>query len=113
MQINDSNVTLMVNDMDIAVNFYQNIGLELKQRWENHYAMLTAGNMTIGLHPADGGTTGSGAASVGFFIDDIAEAKAMLDKHNISYKEDDGKSGHYLNFRDTDGNNLYFVKPGW
>jgi catechol 2,3-dioxygenase-like lactoylglutathione lyase family enzyme len=113
LEIKDSNVTLMITDMDKAINFYETIGLTLKQRWDNHYAMLTAGSLTIGLHPADGSPTGSGAASIGFFIDNIDDARNILDNAAIKYKEEDGKSGHYLHFQDMDGNQLYFVKPGW
>jgi len=47
--------------MDAAIRFYEQIGLTLKQRWENHYAMVTTEGITIGLHPADGGETGSGS----------------------------------------------------
>ena len=49
-----------------------------------------------------------------FMIDKIAAAKKMLDKHKIKYKaENDGKSGLYLHFKDTDGTILYFVEPKW
>src|SRR4051812_41946753 len=111
IQIKDSNVTLMVANMDKAITFYEAIGLNLKQRWEDNYAMLNAGSLTIGLHPSHGEATGSGMSSIGLFVDDIAGAKSVLDAANISYKEDIGKSGHYLNFTDLDGNLLYFVKP--
>jgi catechol 2,3-dioxygenase-like lactoylglutathione lyase family enzyme len=113
IKINDSNVTLMITDMSAAIKFYESLGLTLVQRWDDHYAMMTAGKLTIGLHPADGGPTGSGASSIGFFIDNIDDARAVLDVIKTPYKEEDGKSGHYLNFEDPWGNHLYFVKPGW
>ena len=53
------------------------------------------------------------ALSVGFIVDAIGDAKALLDAKNIIYKEDDGKSGHYLHFRDPDNTVLYFVQPKW
>jgi predicted enzyme related to lactoylglutathione lyase len=112
MKISESNVTIMVKDMDSTIRFYENIGLTLKQRWENHYAMLSAEGITIGVHPG-GENTGSGSVSVGFMVDDIKDAKALLDGHKISYKEDAGKSGHYLHFTDPDNTVLYFVEPAW
>jgi len=112
-RITESNVTIMVKNMDVAIRFYEQIGLTLKQRWDNHYAMVTTEGITIGLHPADGGETGSGSLSVGFIVDAIGDAKALLDANNIIYKEDDGKSGHYLHFRDPDNTVLYFVQPKW
>jgi len=51
MAIKDSNVTIMVKDMDASISFYESIGLVIKQRWANHYAQLTAPGITIGLHP--------------------------------------------------------------
>jgi len=113
IQIKESNVTIMVKDMDNAILFYEHIGLTLKQRWDNHYAMLTAEGITIGLHPGGNDEAGSGTVSVGFMIDDINEAKMLLDDFKIPYKEDDGKSGHYLHFSDPDNTLLYFVLPKW
>jgi catechol 2,3-dioxygenase-like lactoylglutathione lyase family enzyme len=113
LKITESNVTIMVKDMDKAIRFYEQIGLTLKQRWENHYAMVTTEGITIGLHPAEAGETGSGSVSVGFMVDSIEAAKTMLDALHISCKEDDGKSGHFLHFRDPDNTILYFVQPKW
>src|SRR5579872_5308941 len=98
LHITESNVTIMVNNMDKAIQFYEQIGLTLKQRWENHYAMISAEGITIGLHPTDGSDNHSGTVSIGFMVDDIGEPKALLDANNITYKEDDGKSGTYLHF---------------
>ena len=115
MRITGSNVTIMVADMDRSINFYKVLGLHLKQRWENYYAMMEAPGITIGIHPADGGVTGSGAASIGFFIDKCENGKAVLDANNNAYNEegDDGSSGLYLHFKDPDGNIVYFVEPRW
>jgi catechol 2,3-dioxygenase-like lactoylglutathione lyase family enzyme len=117
--ITGSNITIMVKDMDKSIQFYQNIGLELKQRWDNHYAMLTAGGMTIGLHPSDdskhgGGSLSSGSTSIGFFVPDIKEVEKMLDGLKIKHESiDDGESGIYCHFTDLDGTVLYFVQPKW
>ncbi|MGZ4056315.1 MAG: VOC family protein [Bacteroidia bacterium] len=114
IQINESNVTIMVKDMDKAISFYESIGLTLKNRWGNHYAMLTAAGITIGIHPSDEDDNNSGSVSIGFMISDINEAKATLEKANIKYDfQDDGKSGDYLHFKDLDGTILYYVKPKW
>jgi hypothetical protein len=103
----------MVKDMDKAIGFYEQIGLTIKQRWENHYAMLTTEGITIGLHPTDSDETSSGTISIGFMIEHIAEAKALLEANNIPYKDEEGSSGHYLHFRDPDNTIVYFVEPRW
>ena len=114
MHIKGSNVTIMVRDMDRAIDFYLNIGLSLKQRWDNHYAMLEAEGITIGIHPSENENTNSGSLSVGFMIESCDEAKKMLNNIHINYKEEnDGKSGIYLHFQDPDGTKLYFVEPMW
>jgi len=114
MTITGSNVTIMVKDMDRAISFYQSIGLTLQQRWGDHYAMVSAEGITIGIHPSDADTTSSGTVSIGFMIKEIGAAKAMLDANKIAYHaEDDGKSGLYVHFRDPDNTVLYFVQPKW
>ena len=109
--INDTNVTIMVKDMDKAVGFYESIGLSVKQRWDNHYAMMSAPGITIGLHPSDDTGTNSGTVSIGFMIDDIEEIKILLTSNNIAFTlQEDGKSGTYFHFKDPFGTILYFVK---
>ncbi len=112
--ITGSNVTIMVKDMDASIKFYEQIGLTLKQRWDNHYAMVEATGITIGIHPSHGGESSSGSVSIGFMIANIDEAKDLLSANNIPFKsEDDGKSGLYVHFKDPDNTVLYFVKPKW
>ena len=113
--IQDTNVTIMTRDMDAAIAFYEKIGFTMKQRWDNHYAMMTAAGLTIGLHPtdADAAATGSGSLSIGLMVDDIADAKALLDDLSIAYKAEDGGSGKYVHFKDGDGTVIYYVQPGW
>ncbi len=113
IKIASTNVTIMVKDMDKAISFYESIGLTLKQRWGDNYAMVETTGLTIGIHPGGDDHSGSGTISIGFMIDDINEAKALLEKNNITATFDEGKSGTYLNFKDPDGTALYFVQPKW
>jgi len=114
LNITGTNVTIMVKSMDTAIAFYQTIGLTLKQRWGNHYAMVETAGLTIGIHPGGDETAGSGTVSIGFMTPDIKEAKTLLENNYIAatYQED-GKSGIYLHFKDPDGTALYFVQPKW
>src|SRR5580765_219463 len=109
MTIKETNVTIMVKDMDKSISFYESIGLKLQQRWDNHYAMVSAPGITIGIHPGGTDASGSGTVSIGFMIDNFDEVKALLDSQKITYKNDDGKSGTYAHFKDPDGTVLYFV----
>lgn len=115
LKINSTNVTIMVKDMDRSIQFYESIGLTLKQRWDNHYAMVETAGLTIGIHPGGDDNSNSGSISIGFMIEDINEAKTLLEKNILSADAaiDDGKSGIYINFKDPDGTALYFVQPKW
>jgi predicted enzyme related to lactoylglutathione lyase len=108
--IKETDITIMVSDMDNAIAFYQKIGLTLKERWGNHYARVVTTGITIGLHPAGNATGGSGTVSIGFLIDDINEAKTLLDQNQIAYKAEEGKSGKFTHFKDLDGTVLYFMQ---
>lgn len=110
MKIIQSNVTLMVKNLDKALDFYLALGLTLKNRWGDHYAMVEAPGVIIGLHPSDG-ETGMDSASIGFMIDDLKEAQELLTKLSVKFEAANGKSGAYLHFADRDGNRLYFTKP--
>jgi predicted enzyme related to lactoylglutathione lyase len=113
LKIKDSNVTVMVSDMDKSIDFYQKIGLTLKQRWDNHYAMVTASGITLGIHPKKNDIEANTQISIGFMVDDINEPKAVLEENNIEHQYFDSKEGLYLNFRDPDGTYLYFTQPKW
>lgn len=113
IKINESNVTRMVKDLNTSIRFYESIGIKLKQKWNDHYAMIGTTGITIGLHPSARKKLGSGTLSVGFMIDSLQEAIRILENTGISYNLDDGKSGKYIHFKDPDGTILYFVEPKW
>jgi predicted enzyme related to lactoylglutathione lyase len=113
VNITSTNVTIMVKDFDRSIRFYESIGLTLKQRWDDHYAMVETTGLTIGIHPGGDDHSGSGTVSIGFMIEDINDAKLLLQENNITAKSDDGGSGIYLHFKDPDGTILYFVQPKW
>jgi catechol 2,3-dioxygenase-like lactoylglutathione lyase family enzyme len=113
MTINESNVTIMVKNLDESIMFYKSIGLTLKNRWENDYAMVESTGITIGLHPTNKKKLGSGSVSIGFMVNSLVKAKVMLEKNHITCRFVDGKSGKYIHFDDLDGTDLYFVDPKW
>ena len=115
MNIKQANVTVNVKDMDQAVSFYQSIGLELKNRWGNFYAQLTAPGITIGLHPTGNENIkgNSGNVSIGFTTEDINETRSSLEKLSINFSERSEEGGQFLNFSDPDGTALYFIKSKW
>ena len=113
MTITETNVTVMVKDMDKAIAFYQMLGLTIKQRWDNHYAQLMTKDIIIGIHPAKEGMTPSAQVSIGFMIDNIEEAKTLLQSQHVPFGYHDDKSGLTVDFKDPDGTTLYFMQPKW
>lgn len=115
MKILESNVTIMVKDMDKSISFYQSVGLILKNRWANYYAQLTAPGVVIGLHPKkeNDANNNSDNISIGFTVDDFADAKSCLDTLNINSQTRKEEGGDFLHFNDPDMTALYFIKPKW
>src|SRR5438552_11074636 len=114
MSIKDSNVTIMVKDMDKSIAFYQSIGFTIKNRWGNNYAQLSAPGIVIGLHPTNGtSSTGSGNISIGFTTDNFEETKSLLTTLSLTPESREEEGGQFLHFIDPDGTMLYFIKPKW
>jgi len=100
----------MVQDMDKSIDFYKNIGLELKQRWDNHYAQVEAPGVVIGLHPAKEASTATNSISIGFGVDSLDEVKTRLQQLGIAYETAEDKAGKYAHFSDPDKTLLYFME---
>ena len=111
MPIKDSNVTIMVKDMDKSVTFYQSLGFIIKQRWDNHYAQLAAPGITIGIHPTNDIISNSGSVSIGFTTDNFEETKNQLSSLAIQTQLREEEGGKFIHFSDPDGTMLYFIKP--
>jgi catechol 2,3-dioxygenase-like lactoylglutathione lyase family enzyme len=113
MTINESNVTINVKDLNKSILFYEAIGFQVKQRWGDHYAQLTAPGITVGLHPTEEINLkgNSGNVSIGFTTDHFEAAKSRLSKQQIAVTERQEEGGQFLHFNDLDGTSLYFIKP--
>jgi predicted enzyme related to lactoylglutathione lyase len=109
--IHTSNVTVMVQNMDRAINFYvEGLGLTLKQRWGDHYAQVAAPGLVIGLHPTDKAVETQNSVSLGFGVEKIEEAEARLKALGIAFNHAEGKGGKFASFIDPDGTPLYFME---
>jgi|SRR4051812_8407585 catechol 2,3-dioxygenase-like lactoylglutathione lyase family enzyme len=115
MKIKESNITINVKDLNKSISFYQSLGLDLKNRWGNYYAIVTAPGIVIGLHPNSDGNlaSDSGNVSIGFTTDNIEETKSELEKLSIKITERQEEGGQFIHFIDPDGTAIYFIKPKW
>jgi len=112
--IKEANVTLIVSDMERAVQFYvDKLGLKLKARYGNEFAQVQCPGLTVALHPSNERlrTGKSESMSVGFGVEDLGEAIQALRSKGIVFRRivDDGpvKLAH---FKDPDGNPLYLAQ---
>ena len=110
------NATVYVSNMDQAVRFYTEVlGLELTNRFGNHWATVRAGkSLVIGLHPwkeptPAPGTRGSVQIGLVLSPDTPIEAfAARLRTHNVEVGEIiKSEAGNYIAFADPDGNPIY------
>jgi len=89
------------------------IGFNIKQRWDNHYAQLTAPGITLGIHPTNDNIANSGNVSIGFTTDNFEETKNQLSILAIQTQLREEEGGKFIHFSDPDGTALYFIKPKW
>jgi catechol 2,3-dioxygenase-like lactoylglutathione lyase family enzyme len=105
--------TIFVTDMNRSIRFYTEIlGLQLAQRFGDHFAQVQAGELVIGLHPASAQSPSgrNGSITIGFtFSTPIEEAVSTLQQKGVRFQgpiiqDNAGKAAY---FEDPDGNTLY------
>jgi predicted enzyme related to lactoylglutathione lyase len=110
------NVTLMVADMDRAVDFYSRaLQLTLGSRYGNEWAQVAGPGLTIGLHPQREPTSATAGTnmSIGFQVKDLNAAVAELRQRGVAIDEAairDGGVDRIVNFSDPDGTPLYLIQ---
>ena len=114
--ISGGTATVYVSNMDSAIRFYSEVlGLELTNRFGNHWATVKAGEtLLIGLHPWSAkhprpGTTGS--VQIGLVLsrdESIEQLAARLRKHGVDVSDIiKSEEANYVFFTDPDGNPIY------
>ena len=96
--------------MDKSIDFYTGLGLTLKQRWGEHYAIVTAPGISIGLHPAKQITKRTEDMSIGFGVDQVKDVEHRLKELGIGFRNSEDKSGIYAHLNDPDGTPIYFME---
>jgi predicted enzyme related to lactoylglutathione lyase len=84
-EYSESQVTLMVPDLDEAVSFYTTmLGLSLKARYGKEFAVLEAPGLTIGLHPQTK-QPGSPPMSIGLGVESLEAAMQKLAARGVKF----------------------------
>ena len=110
--IQSANVTVMVSDLDAAINFYvDTLGFTLVNRFGEHWADIEGPGIAIGLHPTDKPIAAGTNLQIGLRVQNLAKSVAMLEEKGVEFQNQDEAQVRLASFQDPDGNTLYLVEP--
>ncbi len=111
--IASTSVTVMVDDLDRAVDFYVSVlGLRLAGRDGGFHASVDATGVAISLHPRrEAMPAGPGNLSIGFLVDHLDEAVGELAARSVSFSRQENDVNRFAFFVDPDGTPLYLYEP--
>jgi catechol 2,3-dioxygenase-like lactoylglutathione lyase family enzyme len=112
-QYNVSFVTIIVSDMQRSIDFYtKELGLPLKTRYGDEFAVVEAPGVTIGLHPAKEGGAKPGSLSIGLGVDDVAASRQQLVERGVTFNGDivSDPPMRFAFLRDPDGVEVYLAE---
>ena len=114
LKLLECNVTLMVTDMDKAIEFYTGIlGFKLKNRYGDHWAGIEGPNLSIGLHPMGDKIRAGDNFQIALRVENLDKAISELSIKGIHFKIQDDTQLKLAFFNDPDGNVLYLTQtPG-
>ena len=79
-------VNVMVSNMDNAIEFYSvKLGLELINRYGDHYAEIQAPGLMIGLHPTSEKISVGNNLSIGFGVINFDKTIEILNEKGIEF----------------------------
>ncbi len=111
-EIQSANVTIMVTNMDTAINFYtETLGLTLKNRHGDHWADIEGPGIAIGLHPTDKDIYRADNLQIGLKVPNLDKAISELEQKGIQFKINNDDQVRLAFFTDPDNNTLYLVQP--
>lgn len=102
-------VNVMVSNMDRAIDFYHGkLGLELLNRYGDHYAEIQAPDLLIGLHPDSDKTVYGNNLSIGFGVFEFDQTIKNLESKGVVFKISEEGWIRLAYFSDPD-NNQHFL----
>lgn len=113
-RFNESMVTIIVADMERSIDFYTNrLGLPLKTRYGNEFAIVEAPGVAIALHPApNNAPVKEGSLSIGLGVDSVESSMKQLAQRGIAFAGDivTDPPMRFAFFKDPDGVELYLAE---
>lgn len=103
-------INVMISDMDKAIDFYQRkLGLELKNRYGDHYAEIQTPDLLIGLHPTTDKIVQGTNISIGLGVTHFDSTLKELESKEIEYKLEQDGWIRLAYFSDPDQNQLFLA----
>jgi catechol 2,3-dioxygenase-like lactoylglutathione lyase family enzyme len=113
-QFNESMVTIIVADMERSIDFYtKGLGLPLKTRYGNEFAIVEAPGVAIALHPVpNNGRSRAGSLSIGLGVDSVESSMKQLAERGVTFAGDivADPPMRFAFFKDPDGVELYLAE---
>jgi catechol 2,3-dioxygenase-like lactoylglutathione lyase family enzyme len=113
-RFNESMVTIIVADMERSIDFYtKRLGLPLKTRYGNEFAIVEAPGVLIALHPApNDGPRKEGSLSIGLGVDSVESSMKTLAQRGIAFVGGivADPPMRFAFFKDPDGVELYLAE---
>jgi catechol 2,3-dioxygenase-like lactoylglutathione lyase family enzyme len=113
-QFNETMVTIIVADMERSIDFYtKQLGLPLKTRYGNEFAIVEAPGVAIALHPVPNkGRAREGSLSIGLGVDSVESSMKELAQRGITFAGDivADPPMRFAFFKDPDGVELYLAE---
>lgn len=104
-------VNIMISNMSDAIEFYQGkLGLELLNRYGDHYAEIQAPDLLIGLHPAKDKTVNGNNISIGFGVVNFDDTINDLSTKGITFTIQQEGWIRLAYFSDLDNNELFLAE---
>ncbi len=111
LKINNARVNVMISDMEQSIDFYVNIlGLDLTNRYGDHYAELNACDFVIALHPTNEKIQFGTNMSIGLGVQDFDESISKLQELGVEFTFEQGGYIRLAHFKDPDGNQLFLAE---
>lgn len=104
-------INVMISNMDKAIEFYQvKLGLELVNRYGDHYAEIQAPDLLIGLHPMSEKVVKGNNISIGFGVVDFDSTIKELESTGIKFKLEQDGWIRLAYFTDPDENQMFLAE---
>jgi len=114
--ISGANITVLVSDMQRALEFYTTtLGLEFVRGYGEHWQEVKSNGVIIGLHPGGKKPLAPHGRhmQIGLRVEDLDQAMAALSSKGVKFTRIDDKGSRIANFTDPDGNPLYLIELKW